>query len=662
MRCRQARSRHRRARRGRLGRPRRPSPGSGVLRPPTPWLADPSRHRAPKTQAEREGQLALAAMQSGQAALSDGDAGGAVAWLERALRYAPDDPAPLLSLSAARLAAGDIIAALAGFEAVAERCDTREAWLGAAVAALRLGRIAAAAAALAACLSRHRWDGSRSVADSVVAARRLPGWCALAADGTIAVGLRVPGRLTIRADGAELPTDRPVPATVRRIEVTLGDEPLLGSPIDGALIHRVEGVVGARDGGVEGWAWHPGDPDRDPVLRLTGSGRELVIVAHDQSMTALRPLTRPRRFAVPADALAGFGGPIGVTGADGLMLSGSPVDPGAFRDSAAAAARLLASRWPCRGEALAEGEAPFLPAVPAAVRGKPAEAPLRRARAAAVVVPVYRGLRETLACLEAVRRTVPPGTEMIVVDDASPEAALVTALEAQQARGAIRLLRLSVNHGFPGAANAGLRAACALPGECDVVLLNSDTMPWSGLAGGAARCGASGTRYRHRLAAVERCHHPDLSRPACAATDTAAGRGGPGSSGAAGGARQCRGRGGDPDVCRLLHVHPPRVPGAGGRVPRRPVCAGVRRGERFLPARASPGLAPCRGAGRLCGASGRPFLWPRARGADRAQHAGAGGSASRLPRADRRLDRGRSAAPGPATPGRPALARFVPVA
>jgi GT2 family glycosyltransferase/glycosyltransferase involved in cell wall biosynthesis len=92
------------------------------------------------------------------------------------------------------------------------------------------------------------------------------------------------------------------------------------------------------------------------------------------------------------------------------------------------------------------------------------------------VVPVYRGLEQTMACLGSVLDTVPDGTRIIVVDDASPEPALAEAVRtlAQSTRVSkrVRLIRHEQNQGFPAAANSGLRAA----GRRDAVLLNSDTI------------------------------------------------------------------------------------------------------------------------------------------------------------------------------------------
>ena len=88
----------------------------------------------------------------------------------------------------------------------------------------------------------------------------------------------------------------------------------------------------------------------------------------------------------------------------------------------------------------------------------------------AIVVPVYRGREETIACLESVLATVDAKSRLVVVNDGSPEPDLTRALESFAAKGAIDLLRNDQNQGFPAAVNRAL-AHCA---GYDVVLLNAD--------------------------------------------------------------------------------------------------------------------------------------------------------------------------------------------
>lgn len=90
-----------------------------------------------------------------------------------------------------------------------------------------------------------------------------------------------------------------------------------------------------------------------------------------------------------------------------------------------------------------------------------------------VIIPVYRGLAETRACLDSVLATVPDELgQIIVINDASPEPEITAWLE-QQAKIEPRLILLSnaKNLGFVQTCNRGM----ALHPERDVVLLNSDT-------------------------------------------------------------------------------------------------------------------------------------------------------------------------------------------
>ena len=99
----------------------------------------------------------------------------------------------------------------------------------------------------------------------------------------------------------------------------------------------------------------------------------------------------------------------------------------------------------------------------------PAPAP---AQLVDIIIPVYRGLTETRACLSSVLRSqqsVPH--EIIVIDDASPEPALADYLRELAMAGRITLLRNAQNLGFVQTVNRGM----ALHEERDVVLLNSDT-------------------------------------------------------------------------------------------------------------------------------------------------------------------------------------------
>lgn len=91
-----------------------------------------------------------------------------------------------------------------------------------------------------------------------------------------------------------------------------------------------------------------------------------------------------------------------------------------------------------------------------------------------IIVPVYRGLAETRACLESVfgaARACASPHEIVVVDDRSPEPELSAWLRELEARGRITLLIQPQNQGFVASVNRGM----GLHPDRDVILLNSDT-------------------------------------------------------------------------------------------------------------------------------------------------------------------------------------------
>ncbi|HEX4171996.1 MAG TPA: glycosyltransferase, partial [Acetobacteraceae bacterium] len=102
----------------------------------------------------------------------------------------------------------------------------------------------------------------------------------------------------------------------------------------------------------------------------------------------------------------------------------------------------------------------------------PRQAGSRRRLPVDVVVPVYGGATHTLACLASVLVRLRRGSRVIVIDDASEEPELTTALDALARQRRILLIRHRRNRGFPASANEGLRVAAGR----DVVLLNSDTL------------------------------------------------------------------------------------------------------------------------------------------------------------------------------------------
>ncbi len=92
-----------------------------------------------------------------------------------------------------------------------------------------------------------------------------------------------------------------------------------------------------------------------------------------------------------------------------------------------------------------------------------------------VIVPVYKGKDETLACIHSVlSASCKIASRLIVVDDCSPDRELIDALVALEQRGKLTLLRRKINAGFIGAVHTALNAESG--SARDIVLLNADTL------------------------------------------------------------------------------------------------------------------------------------------------------------------------------------------
>ena len=108
-----------------------------------------------------------------------------------------------------------------------------------------------------------------------------------------------------------------------------------------------------------------------------------------------------------------------------------------------------------------------------------------------IVVPVHNAAAELKECLASLKRTVSPGVNVLILDDASTDPE-VRALIEQSVSGAgpnWSAEFLAPNKGFVHTANHGLRKTAG-----NVVLLNSDTVTTSGWLEGMARCLAADER------------------------------------------------------------------------------------------------------------------------------------------------------------------------
>ena len=102
-----------------------------------------------------------------------------------------------------------------------------------------------------------------------------------------------------------------------------------------------------------------------------------------------------------------------------------------------------------------------------------------------VIVPVFNAFDLLGACLDSIARTVPPDTQVLVIDDASTDTRIKPLLQAWtgQAEPHRRLILQKENRGFVATANHGMRLAGR-----DLVLLNSDTEVTTGWLQNLAQC------------------------------------------------------------------------------------------------------------------------------------------------------------------------------
>jgi glycosyltransferase involved in cell wall biosynthesis len=343
----------------------------------------------------RQAELARDAYSRGQALLVGGDKINAARWLGRAHRLAPGDNMITVAFASASIGTDNPRAALL-FAQVLTVADVREAWLGLTTARLLMGDTEAASAALAEALSRHTpHSGMTALADRVAQAAGAAGWCGLTGEGAIVVQTVEPEKVEIRIDGLPIPSGGLPSDWPRAREITVIAEPrervptqrhLIGSPISPSVIGRVEGFVESWEGGLRGWAWHPGDRDTDPVLSLVAGAavKEIVATEPSSGIPGQVPLARPRSFAIASRDLPPGTEPVRLFGRDGRDLLGSPVPRGKPE------------------------------AVPARYRDSRLGASARRGLA--VIVQAHQQADVTRSCLEAVLATVNADVRVLLRD------------------------------------------------------------------------------------------------------------------------------------------------------------------------------------------------------------------------------------------------------
>jgi GT2 family glycosyltransferase len=108
-----------------------------------------------------------------------------------------------------------------------------------------------------------------------------------------------------------------------------------------------------------------------------------------------------------------------------------------------------------------------------------------------VVIPVYGAHEEVDNCLGSLLATAPPGTDVLIIDDASPDIPTREVLRRwrEKAISGWRFVANELNLGFVATANRGCRMT-----DGDVILLNSDTEVTPGWLQRLQRCLGSDRR------------------------------------------------------------------------------------------------------------------------------------------------------------------------
>ncbi|MDB5362586.1 MAG: hypothetical protein JWO51_3883 [Rhodospirillales bacterium] len=419
------------------------------------------------------------------AALAEGNLQDALRMTDRAVRLAPADPDLQILRATVLMAVGLFAQAISHFRTASLHGGTPTAELGICSASLAQGDTMQAAETLAPLLASFSVEDHPQISEIAGRLCRthpadFPGWATRTLDGRIigwttaaappltfsvsrggeSQGLAGESLPTTTADGAgSFALDlRLRPAD--ELSITAGGKPLLGSPLTGSAPADIEGSAEFDDGLLSGFAWAPRHPSAILTVRLLddyGGEAEFAAEGIPSSATSSADLPKKERAGRSAHGFSLAPHVYGLRGrrlrAFALLppndlpipLTGNPIWAGPVE------------AYPSR-----DGPPPHNGSAPAP-------------RAIDIVVPVYGGRDETVRCIASViaaRRAAAIDCEIIVIDDCSPDEALVAHLSELSAAGDILLHRNAENLGFPATVNVGL----ALHGDRDVMLLNSDTL------------------------------------------------------------------------------------------------------------------------------------------------------------------------------------------
>ncbi|CAK7193565.1 hypothetical protein COMNV_01785 [Commensalibacter sp. Nvir] len=241
--------------------------------------------------------------------------------------------------------------------------------------------------------------------------------------------------------------------TKQKLSLYQNGKHLHGSPIDILSIIQTESFVEFDKGLVKGWIWFPMQPERLPFLSLYSNQRliEKIQVIQEIDKNPLdRPFFRPRSFSFvhKGDRKK----PLFLKNEYGKQLLGSPL-----------VARVSTLQHTIKNSN-SEGKGHVSSCYPSSSNPKE--------KSIAIIIPIYKGVNETLECLYSVIDTLTLGAVIQMVNDGSMDAELINTLMSYVDNKKIFMAHHKQNLGFPSAVNTGIK----LWPDHDILLLNSDTL------------------------------------------------------------------------------------------------------------------------------------------------------------------------------------------
>jgi GT2 family glycosyltransferase/glycosyltransferase involved in cell wall biosynthesis len=250
------------------------------------------------------------------------------------------------------------------------------------------------------------------------------------------------------------------------IHVSINGVELLGSPACVPSASQIEGFVDRVGDRITGWVVLAGFPRARLKIRLIDPQG---VTAEFPTETSLTKKDDDAGSSTDTVGRQSFSIDLALIG-----LAGSQIEVWGWLPALSAGNQLSGS--PLGGETRRELNRP-------GTRPKTDKRSQRasRKRPVDIIVPVYNGRDETLACLDAVIATrrlfgrAISDCEIVVINDGSDDDDLLAALTALASAGEISLLHNDRNLGFPISVNRGFD----LHPDRDVVVLNSDAIVFS---------------------------------------------------------------------------------------------------------------------------------------------------------------------------------------